>query len=79
MWTWSCSARGQIKTKTILGTQLLQNTWIIKKTVVLLGKNEEDMDLSHIDLAVSSSGDKNNPDSSSILIHRLKIDECSSW
>ena len=39
MWTWNCSARVLIKTKTISGSQLLQNTWIIKRTVVLLWKN----------------------------------------
>ena len=37
--TWNCSARVQIKRKTISCSQLLQNTWIIKQTVVLLWKN----------------------------------------
>ena len=36
---WNCFARMQIKTKTTSGSQLLQNTWIIKQTVVLLWKN----------------------------------------
>ena len=39
MQTWNCSARVQIKTKTISCSQLLQNRWIIKQTVVLLWKS----------------------------------------
>ena len=44
--------RFRLKFRAISGSQLLQNTWIIKQTVVLLWKNVENMDLSRIHLAV---------------------------